>query len=351
MNHIFISIVVPMYNCEKYIEKNIKSILNQSYKNFELLLINDGSTDNTLNVVKKFKDSRIKIIDKKQEGVSKTRNVGIDISKGNYIYFVDADDYIEPNTLEKFVDIINKYNPDLIICGIFSETYNGNSFDKLNFKEKFYKDRNSLNNDLIKLYNNHLTYNIGNKILKKDIISKHKLRFPNIHFGEDNAFNQMYLKYCNTVYNINDCLYHYVREIKGSITTKYIPNLFKIRINENHQFIKFFKERGIGYKSYINFIAKRFIERTIGCLENLHRENDLSIKEKYRETKNIIYNKETIKYLKIYKPKNKKIKFMLSTYKLKTPIVAFILGFVLHGIKSTIPNVFNKSKNKSTKIK
>lgn len=335
-----------MFNCEKYIEKNIKSILNQNYSNFELIIINDGSTDNSLNIIKSFHDKRIKIIDKKREGVAKTRNLGLKISKGKYIYFIDADDYIEKNTLKKFVNVVDKFNPDLIICGIYSETYKHNKIDMLNYKETFYKNSESIKKDIINLYNNNLLYNVWNKFFKKDIIERNKLEFPDIQFGEDHIFNQNYLKYCKTAYNINECLYHYVRETENSITTKYIPNLPQIRINENKMFIEFFQEYKIEYNKYIEFITKHYIERTIGCLENIHRKNNLSIKEKLNETNKIIHNEETEKYLKLYKSNNKKIKIILSTYKFKTPIIPYIIGFCLHTIKTLTPNFFNQTKNK-----
>ena len=341
----FISIIIPMFNSHLYIKKCVDSILSQTYHNFELIIINDGSNDGSLNIVKSFRDKRIRIINQKNKGVSSARNKGISLAKGSYIAFIDSDDYVESTFLESFVSIINFHDPDLIFCGIFSETYKSKTADMLNYTEKYYKKRSDFKNDIINLYDNHLLYNVWNKIFKKSLIDKFSIKFKNISFGEDAIFVQDYLVNCNSFYNINECLYHYVRENKSSVTTSYIPNLFNIRIAENALFINFFNKYGIDYSDYIDFISKRFIERTLGCLENIHRKNDLKFRDKFKEVDNIIHNPETIKYLNIYKTDNKKIKIILSTYRLKSPLFSYIIGYFLFLFKNVAPNFFNRIKN------
>ena len=100
-----ISIVIPLYNKEKFIKNTINSVLRQSYKDFELVIVDDGSTDDSVNIVKSISDSRIRIISKQNEGVSKTRNRGIIEAKGEYIFFLDADDYLVPEALNILYDL------------------------------------------------------------------------------------------------------------------------------------------------------------------------------------------------------------------------------------------------------
>ena len=111
-----VSIIVPVYNNEKFLEKCLDSIINQSYKNLEILLINDGSKDNSLKIMRQYakKDKRIIIIDKENEGVSKARNDGIRASSGEYITFVDSDDYIEFNEIEEMYKAIKENNVDMV---------------------------------------------------------------------------------------------------------------------------------------------------------------------------------------------------------------------------------------------
>ena len=115
-----ISVIVPVYNVEKYLNRCIDSILNQTFKNFELILVNDGSSDNSLNICRGFQetDKRIKIIDKSNGGVSSARNAGLDICTGEYIGFVDSDDWIEPSMYEELYHMIIKEDCDLVECAV-----------------------------------------------------------------------------------------------------------------------------------------------------------------------------------------------------------------------------------------
>lgn len=126
-----VSIIVPIYNAEKTIKRCIDSILRQTYKNFELLLINDGSKDQSLNIVNEYKDKRIVVIDKKNEGVAKTRNLGIRKATGDYIMFIDNDDYIDSDYVDTYVNEIVNSDSDLVIGG----------YRRINNKKKilFYK--------------------------------------------------------------------------------------------------------------------------------------------------------------------------------------------------------------------
>lgn len=108
------SIIVPVYNVEKYISKCIESILSQDYDNFELIIVNDGSTDKSLRIVEKYDDKRLKIFSKKNGGLSSARNYGIGKATGDYIWFIDGDDYIQPHSLSKLSKIISQDSPDAI---------------------------------------------------------------------------------------------------------------------------------------------------------------------------------------------------------------------------------------------
>ena len=111
-----VSIIVPIYNSEKYISACIESILHQTYKDFELLLIDDGSTDNTNNIIKKYKDSRIKIYRQENKGTGAARNLGMKHANGNYLTFVDSDDAIEQRYLEIMLNACKNNNADIVSC-------------------------------------------------------------------------------------------------------------------------------------------------------------------------------------------------------------------------------------------
>ena len=119
-----VSIIVPVYNMEKRLNKCLDSIINQTYKNIEIIVINDGSKDNSLDIIKSYHDDRIKIINQDNQGISVARNNGIKASSGDYLCFVDSDDYIETNMIDELVNKISIDKSDIVVCDyyMFDET-------------------------------------------------------------------------------------------------------------------------------------------------------------------------------------------------------------------------------------
>ena len=129
-----ITVIINVYNGEKFINKCLDCIINQTYKNLEILIVNDGSTDNTLKICKSYKDKRIRIITTENLGLSLSRNIGIDNAKGEYLYFIDVDDFIEPDTIEYLYNLCKKYDVKMSSCRAI-EVYNFHSLVD-NKKEK-----------------------------------------------------------------------------------------------------------------------------------------------------------------------------------------------------------------------
>ena len=138
-----ISIIVPVYNVESYLKRCIESILNQTFRDFELILVNDGSTDNSEIICKEYalKDERIKYFYQRNKGVSEARNKGIDNSSGEYIQFIDSDDYVDENFLEIVVNRFKRDNSDIVFIGFYNEYNNGEIY-----KSKYYKESIVSNN-------------------------------------------------------------------------------------------------------------------------------------------------------------------------------------------------------------
>ena len=351
-NYIKFSIIIPIFNAEKNLKRTVESVLNQTYKNFELILINDGSKDKSKEICEEYakKDSRIKFINKENEGVSQTRNLGIEKAIYKYICFLDSDDYIENNMLEEYVNIINNHNDiQLINSGFFSEVYDEKNpqIDIINYNEKYYSSIKEIKKDFVILWDKHLLYNIWNKVYRKDIIQENNIKFPDYNWGEDIDFNRNYLLHINNMYNTKKAFYHYIRSSESAITGRYIPNLYDIRLRENEEFKEYFRRFGIPDNVYEEFCARRHIERTNDCIEKLFDKSCiLYIKEKYKEIKKIINDDITKDELKKMKPKSKKVKILLIPYKIKSVFLAMIMGKMLATFKSKFPKLFNSLKNK-----
>ena len=197
-----VSIIIPIYNSEKFISRCLDSIITQTYSHFELILIDDCSSDNSASICDTYqkKDKRIKLIKKKQnEGVTITRNIGLDNAQGDYILFIDNDDYIDQNYISTFIDSIN--------TNTGYDLYTQNIFFHYEGKDSFIvSDQLTLGGPWGKLFN-------------KEIIEKNNIRFiPYLKYNEDNLFLLEYLEHSESQYNIQYAGYHYI--IHNECTSK-----------------------------------------------------------------------------------------------------------------------------------
>ena len=161
-----ISIIIPAYNVEAYIEKCINSVINQTYDDIEVIIINDGSTDNTAEIIEKYSkiDNRIKIVNKYNSGVSDSRNVGIEMFTGDYVFFLDSDDWVEKDYIIKAVDVLEKNNIDILFNGWVIDT-NGVTVCKYDFGNDFAMDREEAIKTLIEQkYLKRILLSIANSI-------------------------------------------------------------------------------------------------------------------------------------------------------------------------------------------
>lgn len=206
-----ISIIVALYNQELYIESCIKSILSQSYNNIEIIVVNDGSTDHSLQKIKELAkyDQRIKIINRENGGVSAARNTGIECASGNFIMFVDADDELEENAIEKLYYSIRKYNSDISVGGV-SIVYN--THNELKDSDNwYYKIRYNGVLDITDEIIDDIHCSAWGKIFKKEIIKNNNIKFPEGLYYEDAYFHWAYLTSSNKISFIKDHTYKYYR--------------------------------------------------------------------------------------------------------------------------------------------
>lgn len=213
-----LSIIVPVYNTEKYLTKCLDSIINQTIKKIEIICVNDGSTDGSLDILEKYQkiDKRIRIINKINGGLSSARNMGIEYATGEYIAFVDSDDSIELNTYETSLLHFNSPEVDLVY---FSTRLviegNVNRVQDEQYFEHKYSGLVNLSHDVM----TKMDVCAWNKIYKLSIIKKYKIRFPDGLWYEDNPFFWSYTLVCNYAFFINDKFYYYLIR-SGSIMSK-----------------------------------------------------------------------------------------------------------------------------------
>lgn len=326
--NVSVSVIVPVFNAEKTLEKCINSILNQSLQEIEVIAINDGSKDNSLQILHYLRknDHRIKIIDQDNQGVSASRNNGIRIANGEYVTFVDSDDWIEPNMLENLYLVAKEKNADICKCDCFIEDINGHKvLDYESTKVRELSQVETLRVLFKERGEKHFGYACGKLYSKKFLIENNIFFNKEISYSEDVLFVVEAIINSNNIFYIPEQLYHYNLLTDNSLTRGKITDL----------------------NSKLDFIYKK--------IENLLKESNIfeSIREdfyyyqyfglgiiisnlKYEKLKINKIKKEISKYIKKYpdilnvelKSVNKKAKlinFLLRKQKLK--LLAYLILF------------------------
>lgn len=239
MNNPLVSIIIPAYNVEKYIACCLDSILQQTYNNIEIIIVNDGSTDSTLNLIRKYTNCPyVKIINQKNTGLSGARNSGIMNAQGDYICFVDSDDWIERETIEKAVNALDGFAVDIVLWGYIKEFAQSSIKQSLTTKKDIYSEKNIhlLYQRIVgpvKEQLDHPEYvdsyiTAWGKLYKTSIVKEHNIEFISTKkIGtEDLLFNIQYFAFTKTAVVLPDCLNHYRKNNSVSLTSTYKPELF-----------------------------------------------------------------------------------------------------------------------------
>lgn len=329
-----ISVIVPVYNVEKYLCKCIDSIINQTYTNLEIILIDDGSPDNCGVVCDDYflKDNRIKVIHKENGGLSDARNAGLDIATGDYISFIDSDDYIHKDFYKTLINLIVKYNADIAQCGfldVYEEDVDNFSKDKLYINEKItiLNNNEAINNLFNKNYVN--TVVVWNKLYKRKLFKN--IRYPKGKIHEDEYTTYKLLFSAKKVVSISMEMYYYLRR-PNSIMGKGFniksldkldayyeqilfynnKKLFKLEEKAKNKFEFFIKE------AMINVLNSNLDDRNkvFYNLINYYKKNYIL----FVNNINISFNKKVIMLLFKYLPKFI-IKFLYNLICLKANLV------------------------------
>ena len=224
-----ISVIVPVYNTENYLPRCLDSLLNQTFLDFEILLIDDGSTDNSLAVCRQYaaKDSRVKVIKTKHVGVSAVRNLGLDNAKGKYIMFCDSDDYVERDWIEELYDAAEEHPNALCNCE-YALSSPSVGYVKKQGVPNLTKSQVIEKRAFFPLLCYGQMMHLWTRIFRRDVILSHKLRFQKVEIeGEDMIFIYHYLRFCDSFYFIHKCLYYWTDNGTNTITRGFQPYYFE----------------------------------------------------------------------------------------------------------------------------
>lgn len=308
MDNETVSIIIPVYNVEKYLPKCIDSVVNQTYKNLKIILVDDGSTDNSASVCDEYakRDERISVIHKENRGASEARNTGLREVRqnggGGYIYFMDADDYIENNLVDRCVDTIKSRQCDAVVFNFVYENEEGTPILRSNYKPAIYCQES-----VAKRYKNISSVIMCNKksgwstvvrFYKADVINDNKLLFPEskIIYGEDLLFAMKTTVYQRKIVVIKEILYHYLRRESSLMHSR--KNIdFEQTVALCSEFERFSRENG--FENLLNnekqFIFSRILFAAITKLDGDLTEQAKSFREKIKNSEYEEFIKKTFK--------------------------------------------------------
>lgn len=323
-NTVVVSIILPVYNSKDTIKDTIESIEKQTYQNYQLVIINDGSNDNSDEIIsKKVKDNhKITYINNTNHGVSYSRNIGIKQATGKYIIFIDSDDLYEANYIEEMLKQIEKNEQTLVVCGYTN--FNKSERDVLlgnNYKMEGI-------HEIVELLQPSLLFNqLWNKIFITKIIQENNITFDtNISIAEDCKFVLEYLKYCNKAIYINKPLYKY-RITQNGLGFKFRTDSNKIKIELIQKLEEMYEKNNIENRQYI---LKSYIKQYISFFAKITDKRYLIKKsEKLEQIKQILQSKEYKETIeKVTKSSNRKMKLLGELLKTENSRYIYIIGLL-----------------------
>lgn len=340
VENIKISVIMPVYNVEKYVGRAIESIQKQTLKDFEFLIVDDGTKDSSGEICDQYaeKDPRIHVIHKKNGGAPSARNAAIDIAKGKYLYFMDSDDWAEETMLEDMYNLAEKNCAQLVVAGFYIDTFYSDTeyvSDKRNQPDYVYKTQREFRENAYKLFDRNLLYTPWNKLYLTQYIRGNNLRFPQT-FWDDFPFNLSVVRDVEKVVVTSNCYYHFIRARSESETAKYRSDMYQKREEEHDWMLNLYKHWNVGDVQSMEMVQRRYIERIVGCIENLTNEGcQLSVGEKKREISRMIVSPRVREALRVAKPHSIMMKIALLPIRLKWTGLVYLEGCYISKVKTS----------------
>ena len=347
--NIKVSIIMPVYKVEEYVGKAIESIQAQTLKEWEFLIVDDGTPDKSGEICDAYaaKDPRIHVIHKENGGAPSARNVAIDIAKGEYMYFMDSDDWTEPTMLEDMYNLAKKNNSQLVVAGFYIDTYYSDTEyrqDDFVVADAVYPNKEAFRKNAYKLFDRNLLYTPWNKLFESRYIMENNLRFPTT-FWDDFPFNVSVVRNIERVTVTSKQYYHFIRKRAESETAAYRPNMYEKREDEHGWMVDLYKEWNVHNAESREMISRRYVERLVGCVENLTNPKcTLSYSEKRKQVKEMLSKRHVAQCLKLAKPRSSYMKILLIPLKMKNITLTLLECQAISFVKTRNTKLFSKLK-------
>ncbi|MDQ6423262.1 glycosyltransferase [Paenibacillus sp. LHD-117] len=292
-----VSVIVPVYNAEKYLEECIRSLLGQTLQECEFIFVNDGSVDGSRAMIERFQqeDNRIQLINQENQGVSVARNAGIEAARGEYIGFVDADDWVKADMMETLYQVAEYHRCDIVFSDYVGELGGRMIAERMEFPTGRLLDRDFIRKEILPVYLESDRLNsVCNKLYRHEVISNYQITFPSgIALGEDGWFNMQALSAANSACYVDYAGYHY-RDTAGSATRNSNPAQYFARA------LRVYREPlPVDYEAAVqhaNIRALRSKKLVHSCISLIHHcfepSNPVSFVQKITDVRKMVHHSE-----------------------------------------------------------
>lgn len=349
VSHPAISIIIPAYNVQDWIRRAIGSLQSQTFTDYEVLVVDDGSLDGTSDICDELAehDARIRVIHQQNCGAAGARNNAIAVARGDYLYFMDADDWCEPTMLADIHAFAEAHNLQLVVTGFYIDTYyNDDDFyrEQRNAPNAVYATQREFRENACKLFDAQLLYAPWNKLYRRDYLADNNILFPPT-FWDDLPFNLEVVRRIERVGCLDGHYYHFLRARAESENTRYRADMYDKREEEHRWMSDLFGLWGISTPDVREFLARRYAERLVGCVENVTNKNcTLSEAEKKAEIARMIRTPQAKKALAEARPRSVMMKTILLPMRLGNATLTKAESSFISYVKQNNTNLFARLK-------
>ena len=340
-----ISVIIPVYGVEDWVGRAIESVHAQTYEDFELILVDDGSPDASGAICDDYarRDRRISVIHKKNGGAASARNAAIAVARGTYLFFMDADDWCEPEMLERMRACAESGPFDLVVAGFYIDTYRSDDAfyrERKSLPSKSYASVREFREDAHRLFDYNLLYTPWNKLFRASYLREHGIEFPDV-WWDDLPFNLAVLRDVERVALMEDAFYHFLRARSESENTKYRAGTFEKREEEDRWMRELYEHWGVRSEESQEFLARRHVERVVGCIETLTcAACPLSTKEKKAEVARICAAPSVRSAVAAARPRSAMMRLMLAPIRRNAPGAMYAESCFISWVKRNFVGVF-----------
>lgn len=339
-SHPKVSIIIPAYNVEDFVRRCVESVLRQTLEDFELLVVDDGSTDTTGALLDSMaeRDIRIQVFHKENGGAPAARNFALDRARGTYVCFMDADDWAEAHMLEDMVALMEENDLELGIAGFHIDTYwdGGERFQNevKSRPSEIYSTQEAFREGAWQLFDQNLLYTPWNKLFLRDRIESLGLRFAPT-FWDDFPFVLEYIRDVERVGVTQEAYYHFTRARGESETARWREGMYEKREEEHGWMLDLYEHWGLSDDpDSREMVERRYIERLVGCIENVcDPACELPASEKRQLVKEMICSERAQEAVAVAEPRSRMMKVMLMPIRAQNAGLAYAEGKFISFVK------------------